>query len=43
LYIDRMLSRSFMSLDNLTKHWADKSTRHLQTGLDLPELGPPPA
>jgi len=43
LYIDRMLSRSFMSLDNLTKHWADKSRRHLQTELDLPELGPPAA
>jgi peptide deformylase len=43
LYIDRMLSRSFMSIDNLTKHWADKTMRHLQTGLDLPEFGPPRA
>ena len=43
LYIDRMLSRSFMSIDNLTKHWADKTMRHLQTALDLPELGPPRA
>ena len=43
LYVDRMLSRSFMSIDNLTKHWADKTMRHLQTGLDLPELGPPRA
>ena len=24
LYIDRMLSRSFMNIDNLTKHWSDK-------------------
>ena len=43
LYIDRMLSRSFMSIDNLTKHWADKTMRHLQTVLDLPELGAPRA
>lgn len=41
LYIDRMLSRSFMTIDNLTQHWADKSRRHLQIGLDLPELGSP--
>jgi peptide deformylase len=40
LYIDRMLSRSFMSTDNLTKHWSDKSLSHLQTALDLPEPGP---
>jgi peptide deformylase len=43
LYIDRMLSRSFMSIDNLTKHWADKTIRHLWTALDLPELGLPGA
>lgn len=43
LYIDRMLSRSFMSIDNLTKHWADKTIRHLQAALDLPDLGLPPA
>jgi peptide deformylase len=43
LYIDRMLSRSFMSLDNLTKYWADKSMRHLQAALDLPDLGSTPA
>ena len=36
LYIDRMLSRSFMSIENLTKHWADKSIGQLQTALDLP-------
>jgi peptide deformylase len=41
LYIDRMLSRSFMSIDNLTKHWADKTIGHLQAALDLPDLGPP--
>jgi peptide deformylase len=43
LYIDRMLSRSFMSIDNLTKHWADKTIRHLQVALDLPEREPPRA
>jgi hypothetical protein len=41
LYIDRMLSRSFMSIDNLTKHWSDKPLSHLQAALDLPDLGPP--
>jgi peptide deformylase len=39
LYIDRMLSRSFMSIENLTKHWADKSMRELQTALALPPHG----
>jgi peptide deformylase len=43
LYIDRMLSRSFMSIDNLTKHWADKTFDHLQTALGLPDLRPPDA
>jgi peptide deformylase len=43
LYIDRMLSRSFMSIDNLTKHWSNKSLSHLQAALDLPDLGPPHA
>jgi peptide deformylase len=43
LYIDRMLSRSFMSTDNLTKHWSNKTINHLQAALDLPELGPPQA
>ena len=41
LYIDRMLSRSFMSIDNLTKHWSDKTFSHLQAALDLPDLEPP--
>jgi peptide deformylase len=41
LYIDRMLSRSFMSIENLTKHWSDKTFSHLQAALDLPDLGPP--
>jgi peptide deformylase len=41
LYIDRMLSRSFMSIDNLTKHWSDKTISHLQAALDLPNLRPP--
>jgi len=43
LYIDRMLSRSFMSTDNLTKHWANKTLSQLQAALDLPDLGPPGA
>jgi peptide deformylase len=43
LYIDRMLSRSFMSIDNLTKHWSDKTVNHLQKALDLPDLAPPRA
>lgn len=43
LYIDRMLSRSFMSIDNLTKHWSNKTLSHLQAALDLPDLGPPHA
>ena len=42
LYIDRMLSRSFMSIDNLTKHWSDKTMNHLQAALGLPDPGPPP-
>jgi peptide deformylase len=41
LYIDRMLSRSFMTIDNLTKHWSDKTFSHLQAALDLPDLEPP--
>jgi peptide deformylase len=41
LYVDRMLSRSFMSIENLTKHWSDKTLGHLQAALDLPDLGPP--
>jgi peptide deformylase len=40
LYIDRMLSRSFMNIDNLTKYWSDKPFSHLQAALDLPDLGP---
>lgn len=39
LYIDRMLSRSFMSIENLTKHWSDKSMEHMQTALNLPNQG----
>lgn len=37
IYIDRMFSRSFMSIENLTKYWADKSLDEMQTGLALPE------
>jgi peptide deformylase len=43
LYIDRMLSRSFMSIDNLTQHWSNKTLGHLQAALDLPDLAPPHA
>jgi peptide deformylase len=43
LYIDRMLSRSFMSIDNLTKYWADKPMTHLQATLNLSDLGSTPA
>jgi peptide deformylase len=39
LYIDRMLSRSFMSIENLTKHWADKDMGDMQMALDLPSQG----
>jgi peptide deformylase len=39
LYIDRMLSRSFMSIENFTKHWSDKSMGHMQTALGLPSQG----
>jgi peptide deformylase len=39
VYIDRMLSRSFMSIENLTKHWADKDMGHMQTALDLSSQG----
>jgi peptide deformylase len=41
LYIDRMLSRSFMSIDNLTQHWSDKTISQMQAALDLPHLKPP--
>jgi peptide deformylase len=41
IYIDRMLSRSFMSIENLTKHWSNKSFSHLQAALDLPDPTPP--
>jgi peptide deformylase len=40
LYIDRMLSRSFMSIENLTKYWADKPFSHLQAGLGLADPEP---
>jgi peptide deformylase len=41
LYIDRMLSRSFMSIDNLTKYWSDKTLGQLHAGLGLSDLAPP--
>jgi peptide deformylase len=39
LYIDRMLSRSFMTLDNLNRYWSDKTVKQLAEALDLP-IGP---
>ncbi len=35
LYIDRMYSRSFTSLDNLSQHWKDKSIREVRAALRL--------
>jgi peptide deformylase len=35
LYIDRMLSRSFMSVDNLTQYWRDKTMTEIYTAFDL--------
>jgi peptide deformylase len=35
LYVDRMISRSFMTLDNLSRYWSDKTVEQLVTALDL--------
>jgi peptide deformylase len=35
LYVDRMLSRSFMTIDNLSRYWSDKTVEQLVTALDL--------
>jgi peptide deformylase len=35
LYIDRMLSRSFTSVDNLTQHWRDKTLSEIEAALEL--------
>lgn len=35
LYIDRMLTRSFMSLDNLTRYWKDIPMERLRSELQL--------
>jgi peptide deformylase len=43
LYIDHMLSRSFMSGDNLTQHWREKTMRQIYTELDLGTPRPPDA
>jgi peptide deformylase len=43
LYIDRMLSRSFMSVDNLTQHWREKTMAEIYAALDLGASRPPPA
>jgi len=37
LYIDRMESRSFMSIDNLTRHWKDMSVQAVRQALIAPE------
>ncbi|WP_200835078.1 peptide deformylase [Phyllobacterium salinisoli] len=33
LYIDRMLSRSFMSLENYTRYWKDKPVREIEASV----------
>ncbi len=35
LYIDRMLSRSFSSVENHAKHWKDKSIEKIENELNL--------
>jgi peptide deformylase len=35
LYIDRMESRSFMSIDNLTRHWKDMSLQTVRQVLGI--------
>jgi peptide deformylase len=42
LYIDRMVSRSFMSVDHLAQHWRDKPMTEIYTALDLGARRPPP-
>ena len=39
LYIDRMESRSFMSIDNLSRHWKDMPVQAVRTALGVQELG----
>jgi peptide deformylase len=35
LYIDRMAARSFMTVDNLTRHWRDKTIDQVCAALDV--------
>src|SRR5215216_6089858 len=35
VYIDRMHARSFMTIDNLTRHWKDKSIEQVREALKL--------
>jgi peptide deformylase len=37
LYIDRMESRSFMSIDNLSRHWKDMSIQEVRVALGVQE------
>ena len=37
LYIDRMESRSFMSIDNLSRHWKDKPVQSVRLALGVQE------
>jgi len=37
LYIDRMDTRSFMSIENLTRHWKDRPIAEVQQALAEPE------
>jgi peptide deformylase len=38
LYIDQMEPRSFMTMDNLTRHWKDRSIKAIREALGLPAL-----
>jgi len=39
LYMDRMMSRSFTTIDNLSRYWQDKSLEQLYEALQLPIQG----
>jgi peptide deformylase len=40
LYIDRMESRSFMSIDNLSRHWKDMPVQAVRQALGVHETAP---
>ena len=39
LYIDRMESRSFMSIENLSRHWKDMPIQAVRQALSVEEIG----